>query len=167
MIHKVYLALGSNMGERQKNIFRAIELLREKVSQIKIGGIYETTPFGYTDQGDFLNTAIRGEASLSPQELLDFVKVVEKQIGRIDRFRWGPREIDIDIIFYDDIVIQNNRLEIPHPRAHERDFVLRPLADIDSDFRHPNLKKTIGNLLEELTIDERSVIKKLDFKNNE
>src|SRR3989344_1119258 len=146
----IVLALGSNVGDRKKNILDAIEMLKKKISSIDTAPIYETKPVGYTDQADFLNTAIKGETLLSPGELLSYVKEIEKKVGRVDRFRWGPREIDIDIIFYGDRIHDGEGLTIPHPMMHERDFVLRPISDLDADFKHPILGKTIREMLADL-----------------
>ncbi len=145
---KIFLALGSNIGDRKKNIDRALHLLQEKVFDIKASRIYVSKAVGYEKQPEFFNMVARGFTELSPYELLDFVKDVEKRVGRIKRFRWGPREIDIDILFYEDMQINSDILIIPHPRLHERDFVLYPLAEIEPDYIHPVFQKPISQLLE-------------------
>lgn len=145
-MHKVFLGLGTNVGDKKKNLEKAIDLLSEKVTNIKSSKFYETEPWGYKDQDKFLNAAIMGETSLSPLEFLKFVKDVEERVGRIERFKWGPREIDIDILFYDDLIYKDSDLQIPHPRLHERDFVLKPLMDLDPNFIHPTFKKTIRHI---------------------
>lgn len=145
-MHKVFLGLGANVGDKKKNLEKAIELLSEKIINIQSSKFYETEPWGYKEQDNFLNAAILGKTSLLPIELLKFVKDVETRVGRIERFKWGPREIDIDILFYDNIFYKRNNLEIPHPRLHERDFVLKPLMDLDPNFIHPVLQKTIKEL---------------------
>ncbi len=147
---KVFLALGSNVGNRKENIEKAIELLGEKISNIKTAKIYKTKPVGVENQPEFLNTAIVGFTELEPEKLLEFTKSVEKKVGRVYRFRWGPREIDIDILFYEDLIIKTKELTIPHPRIQERDFVLKPLLDLEPDFVHPVLKKTIKEIYTEL-----------------
>ncbi len=149
-LEKVFLALGSNIGDREKNINEALRLLKEKIKDLKVGNIYISKAVGYENQPDFYNTVVSGYTDLSPEELFYFVKGIEKQIGRIYRFHWGPREIDIDILFYGNQIIKRDFLEIPHPRLHERDFVLKPMLDIDADFVHPVLKKTVKELFEEL-----------------
>ena len=149
-LEKVFLALGSNIGDREKNINEALRLLKEKIKDLKVGNIYISKAVGYENQPDFYNTVVSGYTNLSPEELFYFVKGIEKQIGRIYRFHWGPREIDIDILFYGNQIIKRDFLEIPHPRLHERDFVLKPMLDIDADFVHPVLKKTVKELFEEL-----------------
>ncbi len=129
-MHKVYLSLGSNIGDREGNLQKAFEYLKGKVNLLKIAKIYETKAMHYKNQPDFLNTAILVETNLKPLELLSFIKDVEKSIGRKYTFRWGPREIDIDILYYDDLIYKDKVLEIPHPRINERDFVKTPLAEI-------------------------------------
>lgn len=145
-MHTIYLALGSNIGDKQKNINQAITLLEHQVNNITIAKRYETKPMYYENQEHFLNTALRGETTLSPQELLTFVKNIEEQLGRKKRFRNGPREIDIDILFYDNLIVNEDHLQIPHPRIQERDFILKPLMDISPNYTHPVLKKTIKEL---------------------
>ncbi len=149
-LEKVFLALGSNIGDREKNINEALRLLKEKIKDLKVGNIYISKAVGYENQPDFYNTVVSGYTDLSPEELFYFVKGIEKQVGRVYRFHWGPREIDIDILFYGNQIIKRDFLEIPHPRLHERDFVLKPMLDIDADFVHPVLKKTVKELFEEL-----------------
>ncbi|WP_029520350.1 2-amino-4-hydroxy-6-hydroxymethyldihydropteridine diphosphokinase [Persephonella sp. IF05-L8] len=155
-MEKIFLALGSNIGNRQKNINQAIEFLSKEIKDIKQAHIYKSKAVGYENQPDFLNTAISGYTDLSPEELLGFVKHIEKQIGRKKRFRWGPREIDIDILFYGNLVLEKENLIIPHPRIHERDFVLKPLCDLEPEFIHPVLKKPLKELLNNLK--EKSII---------
>ncbi len=160
-MHQIYLALGSNIESRKQHIETAIALLREKVQDITVAPLYETKPRYFEDQNNFLNTVLRGHTNLEPRELLQFTQAVQKDVGRVQRFRNGPREIDIDILFYDNMVYKDEELEIPHPRLQERDFVLQPFADINPDFSHPVLKKTIRELLDALPEEQRSVIKVL------
>lgn len=145
-MHEVFLGLGANVGDKKKNLEKAIELLSEKIINIQSSKFYETEPWGYKEQDNFLNAAIRGKTSLLPIELLKFVKDVETRVGRIERFKWGPREIDIDILFYDDLIYKDSDLQIPHPRLHKRDFVLKPLIDLDPNFVHPIFKRTIRHI---------------------
>jgi 2-amino-4-hydroxy-6-hydroxymethyldihydropteridine diphosphokinase len=146
----VFLGLGSNIGNRGEYIKRAITLLSEKIKNIQVAKMYRSKPYGYENQNYFLNTALKGQTTLHPQQLLDFVKDVEKKVGRVKRFHWGPREIDIDILFYEDLILETENLKIPHPLLHERDFVLKPLSDLQPDFIHPVLKKSVKEILKNL-----------------
>ncbi len=148
----VWLSLGSNLGARDNNLKTALRLLEELPDTIlqKISSIAETEPWGYTRQPQFLNCAARIETSLSAEELLRACQNIERQLGRERDVRWGPRTIDIDIIFYGDFVIQQDHMKIPHIHAHERRFVLEPLQEIDPDILHPVLKMTVSQLLKRL-----------------
>ncbi|MGB9824124.1 MAG: 2-amino-4-hydroxy-6-hydroxymethyldihydropteridine diphosphokinase [Candidatus Hydrothermia bacterium] len=146
----VYLSLGSNLGEREQNLNRAINELYKLGKVLAISHFFETKPYGYHNQPDFLNCAVALETSLSPELLLEELKGIEKELGRENKGRWRERIIDIDIIFYDHIVYKSETLVIPHPDMQYREFVLRPLAEIAKDFIHPVLKKSIETLLEEL-----------------
>lgn len=150
-MHKVYLLLGSNLGNREKNIDNAINELKAcGIIISKKSSLYNTAPWGYTEQPEFLNQAIECLTSLEPVELLREIKKIERKLGREKTFRYGPRIIDIDIIFYDDLILKSNELTIPHPFMHKRDFVLKPLCEIAPNFVHPELKLSIKNLLEKL-----------------
>jgi 2-amino-4-hydroxy-6-hydroxymethyldihydropteridine diphosphokinase len=160
-MNNIFLALGSNIENRKQHIETAILLLRENVLDITVAPLYETKPRYFEDQHNFLNTVLRGNTDLDPLELLQFTQAVQKEVGRVERFRNGPREIDIDILFYDNMVYKDDALEIPHPRLQERDFVLQPFSDIDPDFCHPVLQKTIREMLAALPEEQRSVIQVL------
>ena len=159
-MHKVFLGLGSNVGNKVENIKKAISFLKKNITDIQIAPFYISKAVGYENQEDFINTVIKGYTNLSPIELFQFTKEVEKKVGRVYRFHWGPREIDIDILFFDDLVLDTENLKIPHPRLHERDFVLFPLKDLDENFVHPVFDKTIKDLIKELKL--KSIIGKLD-----
>lgn len=146
----IFLGLGSNLGDRQKNIQMAIEYLKEKIEVEKISKIVETEPYGYTDQPKFLNCCLMAKTELLPTDLLDFVLGVEEKMGRKRLFKWGPRNIDIDILFYDAEIINQENLKIPHPELHKREFVLLPLIEIAPNFVHPVFKKTVLELYKEL-----------------
>lgn len=143
---KVFLALGSNVGNKKQNIQTAIERLQRHISGLKAAKLYESKPMYFEDQEQFVNTVVSGFTTLSPQELLQTVKLIEKELGRIKRFRNGPREIDIDILFYDDLIHNEKDLVIPHPGIRERNFVLKPFMDLEPGFVHPVLKKTMREL---------------------
>ena len=157
-MHTIFLALGTNVGERKQHIEDAIEALQEKIHDMVQAPIYESKPVGFTDQANFYNTVTKGQTELSPEALLQFVKSLEKKLGRVKRFANGPREIDIDILLYDDAIINSQDLIIPHPRMHERDFVLQPLVDISPDIIHPVLKKTVKRLLQKISVEKKSII---------
>jgi 2-amino-4-hydroxy-6-hydroxymethyldihydropteridine diphosphokinase len=146
-LHCVYLALGSNLGNRQQHLADALEHLQAKLCIERVSSIYETAPVGYLDQPPFFNLVCQGTASLSPLELLRFVKDTEIQLGRQPTFRNGPRVIDIDLLLYDHLILHTEQLTIPHPRMAERAFVLVPLVEIAPDATEPATKKTAQALL--------------------
>ena len=180
----VYLCLGSNLGGREKNILTAVKLLNEHgVDVVKKSSLYETSPWpirspaidttagssdiiseltsnGLKEVGNqpyFLNLVLEAETKLSPEELLKEIKKIEKEIGRKPSKKWGPRKIDIDILFYDDILITTPKLTIPHTQLHKRAFVLAPLKEIAPHFVHPLIKKTVSRMLKD-SDDKGSVV---------
>ena len=148
MEHIVYLALGSNMGNRAANLKAAIDNLTPQITLKKKSAVYETPPWGYEDQPAFLNMAIKGETSLKPELLLKYLKQLEVRLGRQPSFPWGPRSIDIDILFFDDLILDSPALKLPHPHLQERAFVLVPLTELAPYLRHPVLNKSMNDLLE-------------------
>jgi len=153
MTHIIYLALGTNIGDRFANLHATLAALPPIVHVGAASPIYETESWGYTDQPAFLNQVISAETQLEPLDLLAHIKHLETELGRTPTFRYGPRLIDMDILFYDDILLATPGLEIPHPRLHERAFVLVPLVDLAPDFRHPRLGKTLQELLAQVDTD--------------
>ncbi|MFA5352728.1 MAG: 2-amino-4-hydroxy-6-hydroxymethyldihydropteridine diphosphokinase [Thermodesulfovibrionales bacterium] len=147
----VHLGIGSNQGEREANCMKAIAILKEKgVLVQKASSLLETEPWGVTDQPRFMNMAAEAETELPPEELLRLLKEIEQEMGRDEGKRWGPRIIDLDILFYEDRVLDSADLRIPHPWLQAREFVLIPLAEIAPGKVHPVLKKTVRQMKEEL-----------------
>jgi 2-amino-4-hydroxy-6-hydroxymethyldihydropteridine diphosphokinase len=159
---EVYLALGANVGDSRTNIAQAITLLNAILRDIKRAPIYVSKAVGYTNQVDFLNTAVSGETELNPQELLAKLKAIEQELGRVERFRWGPREIDIDIILYGNVVLESEQFTLPHPHFRERDFVLRPLADLNPQLVDPVSGQTVTQLLSKISQSEASIQQEVD-----
>lgn len=144
---EVFIALGSNLGDRSANLAAAIEALSADVEILDRSPIYETDPQYVTDQPSFLNMAVRGVTALDPPGLLARLKAVEAALGRVSGRRFGPRLIDLDIIFYGNEIFEKADLQIPHPRMTERGFVLAPLADIAPQKIHPVVGRTVGDML--------------------
>ena len=161
-MNKVHMAVGSNLGNKLENCQKGIENLIKitKSRLIKCSPFYKTAPEYYEDQDWFVNGVFILETKLDYLELLKQAKKIEKDSGREEKtIRFGPRILDLDILLYDNIIIDSELLSIPHPRIHERRFVLQPFCDIDPDCIHPVLNKKMQMLLDELTCDEKKVIK--------
>jgi len=151
LMHRVFLSIGSNIGEKEKNCLEAIAILKKSGLIIKkTSSVYITEPWGLKNQPDFANMAVEAFTELEPLELLCLLKKIEKNMGRKPTVKYGPRIIDIDIIFYDALVYKSEKLTIPHPLMHERYFVLKPLSEIAPDFVHPVLNLTVKELLDNL-----------------
>jgi 2-amino-4-hydroxy-6-hydroxymethyldihydropteridine diphosphokinase len=146
--HLVYIALGTNLGNRLDNLNNAMTHM--EAGGVVIGKksyVYETDPWGYADQPAFLNMAVEAQTSLEPEALLNFMKDIEREMGGENTFRNAPRLIGLDILFYDDLALDSPPLVIPHPRLHDRSFVLVPLADLAPNHLHPLLGETVLHLL--------------------
>ena len=143
----VYLALGSNLGDRMGNLVSAVERLSQKMTIKKVSSVYETEPVYYEEQPLYFNAVLSAVTELEPFALLRFVKSIESDLGRQPSFRNAPRLIDIDILFYGDLVVQTEELTIPHPGIVERAFVLAPLAEIAPELIHPVIHEKVEDLL--------------------
>jgi 2-amino-4-hydroxy-6-hydroxymethyldihydropteridine diphosphokinase len=154
MMHRVFLALGSNLGKRSENLRLAIDAFEPDIRVIKCSPVYETPPWGYEDQPEFLNQVVEAYTDLSPGMLLEKIKAIEEKVGREKTFLYGPRTIDIDIIFYDQEIVSSPPLIIPHTHMAERGFVLKPLADIAPDFIHPVLGEKVSSLLTKIDLED-------------
>ena len=164
-MNKSYLGLGTNIGDRLGYLNKALKILNSNpnINITKKSKIYETKAWGYKEQADFLNMCIEIETSLNPYELLNACQGVEQDLNRERKIRWGPRTIDVDILFFNDIILQEENLEIPHPRIKERAFVLIPLIDLNDKLKIDNI--SINEYLKSLTTEEREEVK--EFIGNE
>lgn len=149
VMEDIYIALGSNIGDREQYLQAAIAALGSLGEVAQVSSFFDTEPVGYTDQDRFLNAALLLRTDIAPQQLIQKTLQIEADLGRVrdPENRNGPRTIDIDILFYGNQVINEPNLEVPHPRMHERTFVLEPLVEIAPDLQHPVLQKNIVELL--------------------
>jgi 2-amino-4-hydroxy-6-hydroxymethyldihydropteridine diphosphokinase len=156
MGHIAYIGIGSNLGDKLSQCERAVsEILKiDRHKLLARSSLFKTQPIGYTPQDWFVNGVLKIETDLEALELLRTLKTIESKLGRTETFRWGPRAIDLDILFFDDIEIHTEELQIPHPRIENRQFVLIPLAEIDRNLVHPVFKKTVQQLLNDSKEDQ-------------
>lgn len=159
---RAFIGLGSNLGDRVANIRKAIELLEcsEGVRVMRRASLYETEPVGIEDQPWFINTVVEIETQLGHYELFKLCKRIEAQVGRHHEERWGPREIDVDILFFGDVILNSDDLKLPHPELHKRGFVLVPLCELEGSLVHPILKKPVKELLCQL--EEGKAVKRYE-----
>ena len=147
MLATAFICLGSNVGDRFVNLFDAAGLVINHGVRRNVSSVYKTKPVGYLDQPDFLNFVMEIQTDLRPEELLREMKAIEKLMGREETFRYGPRIIDLDIVMFGSEIINTPELTVPHPRMHERRFVLVPMVEIAPELKHPVLYKTMKELL--------------------
>lgn len=155
--HYAYISLGTNVGDKKENLVNAINYISEENEVIKKSSLYKTEPWGKKEQDDFINQVIYIKTDKSPKELMVFLLETEKKMGRERLEKWGPRIIDLDILFYDSGIINEDGLTIPHPHITERKFILVPLMEISETFSHPVTKQTIKWHME-VCSDENEVI---------
>lgn len=151
--YEAYISVGSNLGDRIANCRNAIDIVSSGSMDVIVSDVssfYETEPWGNTEQGFFVNAVFKVATTLSPAELLAFLKSIESRMERTTSGKWGPRVIDLDIIFYGNVTMSGEALTIPHPHAHERAFVLTPLSEIAPDYVHPVLGKSISELVNQI-----------------
>ena len=150
-LHTAHIALGSNLGDKEENLRRALELLEEHgVEVVKVSTFICTEPYGVTDQPQFLNAVCQVRTSLEPLALLHTLLGIEQEMGRVRLRHWGERNIDLDLLLYEDVVMDTPELKLPHPDMQNRDFVLLPLFEIAPELIHPVLRKNIRELKEKL-----------------
>jgi 2-amino-4-hydroxy-6-hydroxymethyldihydropteridine diphosphokinase len=157
----VFISIGSNLGDKYDNCVKGIERL-DQLSHTTVTAVspfYQTDPVDFTDQDWFVNGIVKISTGLAPIELMTSLKGIEQALGQFEKaVRFGPRLIDLDIVFYDNLVMHQDTVILPHPRMHKRRFVLKPLCDIDAALVHPVLNRTVQSLLDELKEDDQNVL---------
>jgi 2-amino-4-hydroxy-6-hydroxymethyldihydropteridine diphosphokinase len=160
MESKVYISAGSNVGDRYAFLAKAVENLKQHdmIKLDRISSFYETLPYGNFNQNNFINLVLSLRTTLVPKELFDYLKIIEKKIGRTESEKWGPREIDLDILLFDDLIYKDDVLTIPHPELLKRDFVVEPLLEIEPEITHPVEQKKIKDLL--YLLESKTIVNK-------
>jgi len=161
MMHQAFVSVGSNLGDKTENCRKGIKALLSDGSSVlvKSSSFYQTSPVDYKDQDWFVNLVVKIKTSLDPYALLNKMHGIEKAVGRkANTVRFGPRVLDLDIVLFDDRVIQTEKLEVPHPRMHKRRFVLKPICDIEPSMVHPVLGKDMLSLLGDLQDTEQKIV---------
>jgi 2-amino-4-hydroxy-6-hydroxymethyldihydropteridine diphosphokinase len=162
---RVFLSIGSNLSNRKKNMENALIEISKIVKILEVSSLYETEPIGEKEQPDFLNAVLEIDTELEPYQLINLLKGIESSLGRKKKEKWDPREIDIDILFYGNEIIETKNLKIPHPEIEKRKFVLVPLSEINSNFIHPKRNKTVEELLMKLNGGEK--VEKIAYFNKD
>lgn len=161
MANKIFLGLGSNVGDSENFLIKAVEEISNSEKLLQVSSIYETKPFGFENQNNFLNAVIEIESGKTLENFFIFIKTIEEKLGREERFRWGPREIDIDILLFGNLILKNDKIEIPHKDLLKRDFVFIPLIEIAPEIIHPVHKTKIAELT--AGVEENYIISKRKF----
>ncbi|NWF89005.1 MAG: 2-amino-4-hydroxy-6-hydroxymethyldihydropteridine diphosphokinase [Ignavibacteriaceae bacterium] len=166
IVSNVFIALGSNKGDRINHLRQAVLRMsnNSKITLLNKSSVYETKPFGNANQPDFLNAVIKVKTSYSLTEMIDYLKNLETELGRKESTKWGPREIDLDLLFFDEIIFKNDKVKVPHYGIQDRDFVLTPLKEIAASFFHPALKLKIQDICTDNI--SKTIIRKTRYKIN-
>lgn len=156
---EAYIALGANLGDREQTLTEAIQMLNDHsdIEIVRCSGLYETDPVGYIDQPSFLNMVLMLRTTLEPESLLMSMLDVENRLGRVRDIRWGPRTVDLDLLWMDNQQLHTEHLELPHPRMYERAFVLVPLAELVSSDHHPELFQSIQQSLTDIEAEQQGI----------